>query len=81
MAIFAEISCVSALIEISTYILARRGRFEGCIGGILGALAGATVVELAIDNRLGSGVVLAQKDTLPYKNSVIISSGFKLVCD
>ena len=81
MTIFAEISCVSALIEISTYTLARRGRFKGCVGGILGALAGATVVELAIDDRLGSGVVLAQEDALPHENGVVIPSGFKLVCD
>ena len=59
MAIFVEISCVSTLIKISTYALARRGRFKGCVGGILKALAKATVVKLAIDDRSGSGVVLA----------------------
>lgn len=79
MTIFAEISCVSALIEISTYTLTRRGRFKGCIEDILEALAEATIVELAIDNRLDSGIVLAQKDTLPHENGVIIPNEFKLI--
>ena len=79
--IFAELSCVSALIEISTYALTRRGRFKGCVEGILRALAGATVVELTIDNKPGRGFVLAQKNTLPHENSVIIPNGFKLICN